>query len=83
MNEPQQNPAPEVVSVPQGRSTAAPKPAGLALEPRSPAQIIKDIALFFAAPFITIAYLALFPLIGMRMLIQTNSQARHRRNDAD
>lgn len=32
--------------------------------------VLKDIGLFFAAPFIALAYLALFPFIGMLLLSQ-------------
>ncbi|HTB45923.1 MAG TPA: hypothetical protein VK741_20045 [Acetobacteraceae bacterium] len=35
---------------------------------RSAAQVVRDIVLFFAGPFITIAYLALFPFIAVSML---------------
>ena len=35
---------------------------------RTPGQIAADIVLFFAAPFITLAYLALFPFIAVMML---------------
>ncbi len=35
---------------------------------RSPGQVVKDIVLFFAAPFITLAYLPLFPFLGMAMM---------------
>jgi hypothetical protein len=83
MSEPQQNPVAGIVSGLNGQSSAAPNLAAGAPEPRSPAEVFKDIALFFAAPFITIAYLALFPIIGLRMLIQTGSQARHHHHDAD
>ena len=81
MSEPQQNPVDEIGSEPNGRASPATHPAHSASEPRSPAQVCKDIALFLGAPFITIAYLALFPFIGLRMLIRTGSQARHHRND--
>jgi hypothetical protein len=47
----------------------APEPTGSGSH-RSVAQVVKDIALFFAGPFITIAYLALFPFIAVRMLRQ-------------
>jgi DNA-binding NtrC family response regulator len=45
---------------------------------RSRAQVAKDIALFFASPFITLAYLGLFPFIGLALL----AQAWRRRKDA-
>jgi hypothetical protein len=35
---------------------------------RSFAQVLKDIGLFFAAPFVTMAYVALFPFIGLATL---------------
>jgi hypothetical protein len=38
--------------------------------------VLKDIALFFAAPFVTIAYLCLFPFIGIAMFRQA---WRHRK----
>ena len=41
---------------------------------RSVGVFLKDIALFFAAPFVTIAYLALFPFIGATMLVRTRGQ---------
>jgi CheY-like chemotaxis protein len=49
-------------------------------EARSVGQFVKNIALFFAAPFIALAYIALFPLIGMVMLARIAGQAwRHGR----
>jgi hypothetical protein len=30
---------------------------------------VKDVALFFAAPFVGLAYLMAFPLIGIGMLV--------------
>jgi hypothetical protein len=35
---------------------------------RTADQVLKDIGLFFAAPFVTLAYLALFPFIGFSEL---------------
>jgi len=40
---------------------------------------VKNITLFFAAPFIALAYVALFPLIGLVMLARTAVQAWHNR----
>ena len=34
-------------------------------------QFLKDVGLFFAAPFITLAYLLLFPFIGLRLLLRS------------
>jgi CheY-like chemotaxis protein len=49
-------------------------------EARSVGQFVKSIALFFAAPFIALAYIALFPLLGMVMLARIAGQAwRHGR----
>jgi len=49
-------------------------------EVRSVGQFVKNIALFFAAPFIALAYIALFPLLGMVMLARIAGQAwRHGR----
>lgn len=39
-------------------------------EKRSVLTRLKDVALFFAAPFIALAYLALFPFIGIKLLLQ-------------
>jgi hypothetical protein len=44
---------------------------------RTVSQILKDIALFFAAPFVTLAYLPLFPFIGLAVLRQA---WRHRKD---
>ena len=44
---------------------------------RSTAQVAKDIGLFFAAPFVTLAYVALFPFIGMAMLAQAWRRRKH------
>ncbi len=81
MNKPPQDPRVTIISNhPNDRS--APRPVAGEPEPRSPVQVVKDIALFFAAPFITIAYLVLFPFIGLRLLIRTGQQHRQYRNDA-
>lgn len=63
---------------------AAAEPPGTSLVPahgesrshRTVSQILKDIALFFAAPSVTLAYLTLFPFIGLAMLGQA---WRHRK----
>jgi hypothetical protein len=67
----------------QGRDpgTAEARPAGLPPR-RTAGRIAKDIILFFAGPLITVAYLALFPFIGLRMLIQGNKSAPPHQNDA-
>lgn len=62
-------------------AVAAPEPAEEeAAESRSVGQFVKNLALFFAAPFIALAYVALFPLVGMVLLARTAAQAwRHGR----
>jgi hypothetical protein len=44
---------------------------------RTPGQVLKDIVLLFAAPFITLAYIPLFVFIGLSMLIKKDSPAWH------
>lgn len=41
---------------------------------RTAGQVVKDILLFVAAPFITLAYLVLFPFIGMTMLFRKDGR---------
>jgi hypothetical protein len=52
----------------RGRIAAVPR--------RTVPQVAKDIALFAAAPFVTLACLSLFPFIGLAMLVQA---WRHRK----
>jgi hypothetical protein len=51
-------------------SSTAPHSAtdGELAQPRTAGQVLKDIGLFFAAPFITMAYMPLFPFIGLSLL---------------
>lgn len=42
---------------------------------RGPGTILKDIALFLAAPFIGLAYIGLFPFIGLGMLVWMGAKA--------
>ena len=54
------------------RCRIRPAPAPAAAPPRS----LRDIVLFFAGPFMTIAYIALFPFIGLTMSMRrTEGQA--------
>ena len=39
-------------------------------EKRSASTIVKDIVLFLVSPVIALAYLALFPFIGLKMLLR-------------
>jgi len=61
---------------PQAAAVAAPDkhPQG-----RSAAMILKDIGMFLSAPFIGLAFIALFPLIGLAMLAWTGGQAWRQR----
>jgi hypothetical protein len=65
-------------------STSSGEPASASSERagRTFAQVAKDILLFFAAPFITLAYIALMPSIALAMLARTGGQARHHRKAA-
>jgi len=45
-------------------------------EKRSVLMILKDDALFFAAPFIALAYLPLFPFIAVKQLLQYLSERK-------
>jgi len=49
---------------------------------RSIARFVKNVTLFFAAPFVALAYIALFPIIGLGMLAWTGGQAWRQRNAA-
>ena len=49
---------------------------------RSVARFVKHIALFFAAPFVALAYIALFPIIGLGLLAWTGGQAWRQRRVA-
>lgn len=62
-------------------AVAAPEQAEeAAAEGRSVGQFIKNLALFFASPFIALAYVALLPLVGAVLLARTAAQAwRHGR----
>ncbi|HEY1932647.1 MAG TPA: hypothetical protein VGG99_11585 [Acetobacteraceae bacterium] len=67
-----------------GRATSEPiATSGGQPERRTPGQVVKDIILFFAAPFITFAYLSLFPFIGLAMLTRRGERAWHRWKRAD
>jgi hypothetical protein len=49
---------------------------------RTVQQFLKDVGLFFAAPFITLAWLALFPFIGLMLLVRNGRQALQHRKPA-
>lgn len=79
MSMPGQNDSGEVQSANVRRTRLATAPAkavdDAASNGRSVGVILKDIVLFFAAPFVTIAYLALFPFIGVTMVLRARGQA--------
>jgi CheY-like chemotaxis protein len=67
---------------PGGTALAAPQPAALGEESagRNIGLFLGNIAMLVAAPFVALAYVALFPLIGLGMLVWTGVQAwSHRR----
>lgn len=67
--------APElVVAPPPAAAIEAPAHAGIGL-------FLKNVAMFFAAPFIALAYIALFPVIGLAMLIRFGFEAWRRRGE--
>jgi hypothetical protein len=43
---------------------------------RSVAEFAKDVVLFLAAPFISLVYMAMFPFIGLVMLVRARQQKR-------
>ena len=45
---------------------------------RSFGVFLKDVVLFLLAPFITIAYLVLFPFIGLAELAKARSRKQHK-----
>lgn len=47
---------------------------------RSFGEVLKDAFLFLASPFISLAYIALFPFIGLAMLLKTRSEERGKRH---
>ncbi len=62
-----------------GRSSVAPPlatPGGDAGSPRTAGQVVKDILLFFAGPFVTMAYLATFPYLAMKILLDGRRQRK-------
>lgn len=56
-------------------AAAAPQPATAEGAPRSAAGLVKNIALFFAAPFVGLAYILAFPLVGLGMLAWISAKA--------
>lgn len=46
---------------------------------RSVAEVVKDVVLFLAAPFISLVYMAMFPFIGLVMLMRARREGRSKR----
>jgi len=62
---------------------AAPLPAAAGTEARAPSSaglVAKNFAMFIAAPFMGLAYVALFPFLGLATLVWTGVEAWRRRN---
>jgi len=49
--------------------------------PNSTVRFIKNIALFFAAPFVGLAYILAFPIVGLGMLAWTAIQAQKKKSE--
>jgi len=86
--------SPEMIESSVGAAVAAPPPAIPAApapaaaddtddEAAGPGVFIKNLAMFFASPFIALAYVVLLPAIGSVMLVKTALEAlRHHRKAA-
>ena len=86
--------SPEMIESSVGAAVAAPPPAIPATpapaaaedtddEAAGPGVFIKNLAMFFASPFIALAYVVLLPAIGSVMLVKTALEAlRHHRKAA-
>ncbi len=65
-----------------GAALAMPLPAAAVTEAGVPGGVgvfVKNLAMFFASPFVALAYVALFPFVGLAMLAWTGVKAwRHR-----
>jgi len=79
-------PQPAVAAAPEraGAALAAPQPEALGEESagRKIGLFLGNVAMLFAAPFVALAYVALFPLIGLGMLAWTGVQAWRERRAA-
>ncbi|MBI4292680.1 MAG: response regulator [Betaproteobacteria bacterium] len=62
------------VAVP-GQVEAAPQPAPTQAPPASFGRVLKNVALFFAAPFVGLAYILAFPFVGIGMLAWIGGKA--------
>jgi hypothetical protein len=57
-------------------AAAAVVPATAATAVEAPESVARNVALFFAAPFIGLAYIIAFPFIGVAALVKLAIQAR-------
>ena len=66
----------------QSGAAAATQPAAIPAEvkARSLVRIVKNVALFFAAPFVGLAYILAFPIVGLGMLAWTAMQAQQKKS---
>jgi hypothetical protein len=55
---------------------SGPNPNGGVGTRRTAARVLKDIGLFFAAPWVTVAYLAMFPFVAIKMVAQARRQRK-------
>ncbi len=49
---------------------------------RSIGEFVKDVVLFLAAPFISLVYIAMFPFIGLAMLVRAHREGKLKRHAA-
>ena len=63
-------------------AAAATQPAAIPAEGKaqSVARFVKNVALFFAAPFVGLAYILAFPIVGLGMLAWTAMQAQQKKS---
>jgi DNA-binding NtrC family response regulator len=66
--------AAQVAAAPVARAPAA------VAEPMTALRLVKNVALFFAAPFIGLAYAIAFPFVGLGMLAWRGMQSLKRRS---
>ncbi len=62
-------------------ATAEPATMPLPSERRGVARVVKNIALFFAAPFVGLAYILTFPIVGLGMLAWTAIEAQKKKSE--
>ena len=67
--------AAEVATATAPEALGAPGPEAVAEEDRDLGAFLKNVSMFFAAPFVALAYIALFPIIGLAMLARIAGRA--------